>query len=73
MMVQAAVAGMGVALGHSMMIERELEQGLLVSLFNTPVPAPDRYVMVTSPASRNKPEVRAFSDWIQESKAYRGR
>ena len=73
MMVQAAVDGMGVALGHSLMIEQELEQGLLVSLFDTPVPAPGRYLMVTSPASKDKPEVRAFKDWIQEWRAGRGR
>ena len=72
MMVQAAVDGMGVALGHSLMIEQELEQGLLVSLFDTPVPAPDRYLMVTSPASKDKPEVRAFKDWIRECRAGRG-
>ena len=64
MMVQAAVDGMGVALGHSLIIERELEHGLLVALCDTTVPAPDRYVLVTSPASRDKPEVRTFKQWL---------
>ena len=68
MMVQAAVEGMGVALGHSLMIARELEEGQLVTLFDTPVPAPDRYLLVTSPASRRKPEVRAFREWILEQR-----
>ena len=38
MMVQAAINGMGVALGHSLMISRELEEGTLVSLFDSRVP-----------------------------------
>ena len=64
MMVQAAVEGMGVALGHSLMITRELEQGTLVSLFNSRVTAPARYLLVTAAASAGKPQVRAFRDWI---------
>ena len=69
MMVQAAVEGMGVALGHSLMIARELEQGTLVSLFDARVTAPARYLLVTAPGSRGKPQVRAFRDWVlQEAK-----
>ena len=64
MMVQAAVEGMGVALGHSLMIARELEQGTLVSLFDSHVTAPARYLLVTGPASAKKPQVRAFRDWV---------
>ena len=65
----AAVEGMGVALGHSLMIARELEQGTLVSLFDSRVTAPDRYLLVTAPASIGKPQVRAFRDWVlQQSK-----
>ena len=64
MVVHAAVAGMGVALGHLLLIEQELEQGLLVRLCDTPVPAPGRYVLVTSPDSRDKPGVRAFKEWL---------
>ena len=65
MMVQAAVDGMGVALGHSLMIARELEQGTLVSLFDSRVKAPARYLLVTAPASTKKPQVRAFRDWVR--------
>ena len=64
MMVQAAVEGMGVAMGHSLMIRRELEQGTLVTLFDSRVTAPDRYQLVTAPASVGKPQVRAFRHWI---------
>ena len=64
MMVQAAVEGMGVALGHSLMIARELEEGTLVSLFDSRVTAPARYLLVTAPASINKPHVGAFRSWV---------
>lgn len=64
MVVQAAVDGIGVALGHSWMIARELEQGTLVTLFDSPVAAPAPYLLVIAPAARRKPEVVAFRDWI---------
>ena len=64
MVVQAAVDGIGVALGHSSMIARELEQGTLVTLFDSPVAAPAPYLLVIAPAARRKPEVVAFRDWI---------
>ena len=63
-MVQAAVEGMGVALGHSLMIARELKQGTLVYLFDARVTAPARYLLVTAPGSRGKPQARAFRDWV---------
>ena len=64
MMVQAAVDGMGVALGHTTMIARELEQGTLVTPFDSRVAAPARYLLVTTSSSRRKPQVRAFRGWI---------
>ena len=64
MVVQAAVDGIGVALGHSSMIARELEQGTLVTLFDSPVAAPAPYLLVIAPGARRKPEVVAFRDWL---------
>ena len=65
MMVQAAVEGMGVALGHSLMIADELKLGTLVRLFDEPVTAPARYLLVTAPGAGSKPEVVAFRKWVQ--------
>ena len=74
MMVQTAVEGMGVALGHSLMIADELEQGKLVKLFPDPVRAPARYLLVTAPSAAKKPQVRAFRSWIRgEAKRERAR
>lgn len=64
LMIQAAVNGLGIALGHSRTIARELEQGALVHLFGPPVAAPDRYVLITKPHSRDRSDIRSFRAWI---------
>ena len=63
-MIQAAVEGMGVALGHASMIAGEIEQGTLVALSDAQVAAPARYLLVTTPTSGDRPEVQAFRKWI---------
>ena len=65
MMIQAAIEGMGVALGHSLLIAPYLERGTLVGLFEPPVAAPARYFLAVAPGSGEKPEARAFLDWIR--------
>ena len=65
MMIQAALKGMGVALGHSLLIAPYLERGTLVGLFEPPVAAPARYFLAIAPGSGEKPEARAFLDWIR--------
>ena len=68
-MVQAAVEGMGVALGHTRMIADELERGELVPLFDNAVPAPARYVLCLAPDAQDKPCVPAFCDWLRDQAA----
>ena len=65
MTVRAAVEGMGVALGHTRMIADELEQGMLVPLFGSGVPAPASYVLCTAPGALERPGVKAFRDWVR--------
>ena len=65
MMIQAAVEGMGIALGHSLLISPFLEHGMLVELLGPPVAAPARYILVVAPGSAHKPEVKAFLAWLQ--------
>ena len=65
MMIQAALKGMGVALGHSLLIAPYLEREMLVRLFKPPVAAPARYFLAIAPGSGEKPEARAFLDWIR--------
>ena len=64
MLVQAAVTGIGAAVGHVTMIAGELESGQLVALFQEPVAAPSRYLLVTTAISREKSEVKVFRNWI---------
>ena len=64
MTIQAAVHGMGVALGHSSMIARELECESLTTILEKQVMVPAKYFLIVTSAARNRPEVRAFRDWI---------
>ena len=65
MMIQAAREGMGVALGHSLLIAPCLERGTLVELLGPPVVAPARYFLAVAPGAGEKPEARAFLDWLR--------
>ena len=64
MVVDAAVAGMGTAIGHSRVVARELERGALVPLFERQVGAPVRCCLITTADSRRNPGVRAFRKWL---------
>ena len=64
MVVDAAVAGMGTAVGHSAVIAGELERGALVPLFERQVDAPARCCLITTADSRRTPRVRAFREWL---------
>ena len=64
--VQAAVSGIGVALGFTRMIEPELERGILVRALDSQVAAPGRYLLVTPPDSTNRADTQSFLSWILE-------
>ena len=64
MLVQAAVHGIGAAIGRPMLIARELESRTLVPLFDRQAEAPERCCLITTAASRQRPEVRAFREWV---------
>ena len=64
MLVQAAVHGIGAAIGRPMLIARELEIRTLVPLFDRQSEAPERCCLITTAASRQRPEVRAFREWV---------
>ena len=70
MLVEAAVHGMGVAIGRPMLIARELESRTLVPVLDGQAKAPERCCLITTAASRQRPEVQAFRAWIlEEAKA----
>ena len=64
MLVQAAANGLGAAIGRPMLIARELDNRTLVPLFDRQEEAPERCCLITTAASRQRPELQAFRDWI---------
>ena len=56
-LVQAAVTGLGAAIGRPMLIARELESRTLVPLFDRRAEAPERCCLITTAAARQRPEV----------------
>ncbi len=64
LVVQAAINGDGVALGRSVLVSDALEKGLLVRPFALALPATWPYYIVATPASFDRPKVRAFREWL---------
>ena len=64
MLIQAAASGLGAAIGRPMLIAHELERRILVPLFDHQKEAPERCCLITTAASRQRPELRAFRAWI---------
>lgn len=64
---RAAAAGQGVAVGRSVLVERLLERGDLVRLFDEIRPTGNAYYLVCPDSSRDEPKVAAFREWIREA------
>ena len=64
MLVNAAVQGLGVAIGRPALIADELATRLLVPVLDQQADAPERCCLITTAGSRRKPEVQAFRRWI---------
>jgi LysR family glycine cleavage system transcriptional activator len=64
---QAAVDGLGVAIGQTAMLRSELENGLLVHPFGQPVSGENRAYWLLAPSvQRDTPKVRVFREWAME-------
>ena len=72
MVVQAAVHGIGAAVGRPMLIARELATRTLVPLFARQAEAPERCCLITTAAARQRPEVQAFRAWVVREAAQAG-
>ena len=73
MLVNAAVSGLGAAVGRPMLIARELEGRTLVPVFDHQAEAPERCCLITTAASRGRPEVQAFRGWVLREAQVAGR
>ncbi len=64
--ISAAIEGVGVALGRTALIGRDIAAGRLVRLFKLSLPIRFGYYVVYPERSRNRPKVMTFRDWLFE-------
>lgn len=64
MIIQAAVAGLGLALVPRVIVEEELGAGTLVSLFGRSFASGSGYHVVFPEGARNDAKVQHFHDWL---------
>lgn len=64
MVIQAAIEGLGVALGRSPLTSDDLAGGQLVRPFGPAVPSGFSYYLVCPRAALDSPKVRVFRDWL---------
>lgn len=69
LVVQAAVDGLGVALGRSALVAHELAAGRLVRPFQLALKEQDAYYVVYPPTHIGRPKVKLFRDWLLEEAA----
>jgi len=66
LLIRAAEAGQGLALVPQAYAQEEIAAGRLIQGLVKPWPARFAYYAVTRPGAADRPEVRAFLDWIRE-------
>ena len=64
--IRAALAGRGVMLGRSRLVEDELREGLLVAPFAQSLPAVFSYWLVSRPGTAALHKVARFREWLRE-------
>lgn len=64
MAIQAAVEGLGVALGRGHLVEADIAAGRLVAPFDVELPQDAGYYVVTPEATADAPNIALFRDWL---------
>lgn len=64
--IQAAIAGQGVALGRIPLITRLLDARVLVAPFGKRYDSPRGYYAIAAPHAAQRPEVIAFVEWLRK-------
>lgn len=62
--INAAVSGMGVALGRRPMIIGDVQEGRLVMPFKLAIETKARFRFLCLPGAENRPQIKAFRDWF---------
>ena len=65
LLMEAAVAGQGAALGRRKLAQRWIDAGMLVPLFAIEARSPHAYWLLYAQASLQRAEVRAFVEWLR--------
>ena len=65
-LMQAAVDGQGIALARSSLIGNDIANGVLVRLFDTEVPSPNRYYLVYPTRLADSPKLERFRAWLRD-------
>jgi LysR family transcriptional regulator, glycine cleavage system transcriptional activator len=68
-MIQATVAGQGVALGRSPLVGQLIRSGQLAAPFDRTAVVPRAYYLIESALAANKPQVKAFVAWLLQEAA----
>ncbi|MGD1876852.1 MAG: transcriptional regulator GcvA [Kiloniellaceae bacterium] len=66
MVIEAAAAGQGVALGHRWLAAADLESGRIVMPFGPVLPSKFAYYLASPPAVAERRRVRLFREWLLE-------
>lgn len=64
MTLQAAIEGLGVALGRTLIVDADLNAGRLVTPFDLSTPTATAYYFVAPPSHMQWPRLVAFRDWL---------
>ena len=66
LMIKAAMAGQGIALGRKSLVMDELTSGMLCQPFPQEMKSPFSYYLVMPPRSRDHKELKLFIRWLME-------
>lgn len=69
LVIQAAIDGLGIAMGRSPLVERALREGKLVQPLAAVAPSQFSYWLVCRHAALETPAVRAFAAWLGQASA----
>jgi LysR family glycine cleavage system transcriptional activator len=67
MTVQAAIDGIGVAIGRTSYVEADIAKGRLVVPFKITLPADAGFYLVSPEARTDSPKLSAFRQWLTAS------
>jgi LysR family transcriptional regulator, glycine cleavage system transcriptional activator len=62
--IQAAMEGLGIALGRQSLVEADIAAGRLIAPFDTELPQDAGYYVVAPEATAGAPKIALFRDWL---------